>query len=511
MPCCRLRGVSGSLPSGVDKVDNIYLFNLMVSLDNCGNQPKTLAKLSLPDFLERLTTDDGEHWCYEPEAEPATASDGAVSDRGQRCVLIIDQFEEIVTAHPERWQDREPFFVALDEAMAKDPNLWVVLTLREDYVAVLDPFAALMAGRLRARYYMERMGFDAAVEAVREPAKCAGRAFEPGSDREPGAAEKLVKDLCQVRVPGQATTTDGKYVEPVQLQVVCYQLWERLAATSDSATWAKPISEAEVREAGDVNQALTRFYEDTLAAVRDDPNVKDVGVSESRLRQWFDQELITETGIRSTVFRNEAAGRTGSLPNVAVDALGSRFLLRTEVRSGGEWIELVHDRLVDPIRASNAAWSKEHRSAFQVQAALWDNSGKKPAFLLKDKTLAAAEEEVEAWQRDHPGQKLPPLEEEFLRECESVAADELMERSKRWTRLGRWAIFETLGWLFGFTLLLTNPSGNALTVVGFLLILVAGFFSVRVIWAALTIRRRTSPETGKKAGRRAKTPKLISG
>ena len=34
--------------------------------------------------------------------------------------------------------------------MRDDPNLWVVLTLREDYVAALDPYAPL-TGRPPAR------------------------------------------------------------------------------------------------------------------------------------------------------------------------------------------------------------------------------------------------------------------------------------------------------------------------------------------------------------------------
>ena len=140
----------------------------------------------------------------------------------QRFALVIDQFEEIITSHPDRWQEREDFFRQLDAALQANPNLWVVLSLREDYVAALDPYAPLVFNRLRARFYMERMGVDAALEAVRKPAGLAGRPFAPG------VAEQLVDNLRQVRVPGQEHTVPGQYVEPVQLQVVCYQMWENL-------------------------------------------------------------------------------------------------------------------------------------------------------------------------------------------------------------------------------------------------------------------------------------------
>ena len=209
--------VSGELPPGVAQVDNIYLFNLMLSLDQGAGDPGRLAHLPLSRFLAGLTTEDGAHWEYVPQASRAKEAAPA-----QPFVLIIDQFEEIVTSHPGRWREREECFRQLDAAMRDDPNLWVVLTLREDYVAALDPYAHLMADRLRARFHMERMGVTAALDAIREPARLGGRPFAPG------VAEKLVEDLRQVRVPGQEATVAGQYVEPVQLQVVCYQLWERI-------------------------------------------------------------------------------------------------------------------------------------------------------------------------------------------------------------------------------------------------------------------------------------------
>ncbi|MCB0183863.1 MAG: SUMF1/EgtB/PvdO family nonheme iron enzyme, partial [Caldilineaceae bacterium] len=332
----------------------------------------------------------------------------------------IDQFEEIITVHPGRWREREGFFRQLNQALLDDPNLWVVLALREDYVAALDPYAELTFNRLRARFYMERMQASNGLEAVRRPAELGGRPFAPG------VAEQLVDELRQVRVPGGDDTIPGQYVEPVQLQVVCYQLWERLAEGAEGPD-EPPISFEDLAEAGDVNQALEQFYAETLAAVLAEKGVHEAGVSERGLRTWFDKELITETGIRNTVFRNEAAGRTGSMPNVAVDALVSRFLLRTELRGGGAWVELVHDRFVEPIRVSNAAWFPLHLSALQRQAALWDEQGRSAGLLLRDEALA----EAEAWAADH-ADELASHEQDFLTACRE--AHEAAERERRQSR-----------------------------------------------------------------------------
>ena len=94
-----------------------------------------------------------------------------------------------------------------------------------------------------------------------------------------------------------------------------------------------------------------------------------------------------------------------------------RFLVRGEARGGDTWIELVHDRFVEPIRASNAAWFPVHLSALQRQAALWDEQGRSSGLLLRDAALA----EAEAWAANHP-EELGPDEQEFLAACRQAQA-----------------------------------------------------------------------------------------
>src|SRR5512143_244105 len=129
-------------------------------------------------------------------------------------ILILDQFEEILTTHRDRWQDARGFFAQLAEALDRSPKLGVVLAMREDHVAGLDPYAALLPRRLKARFRMEQLKVDGALEAVTKPAQNAGHPFAEG------VAEKLVDDLRRVRVmQGQGDqakedTVLGPYVEP---------------------------------------------------------------------------------------------------------------------------------------------------------------------------------------------------------------------------------------------------------------------------------------------------------
>ncbi|MBV7339227.1 SIR2 family protein [Chloroflexi bacterium TSY] len=329
--------VGGELPEGVTTVDNIFTFNLLLSLDQSGKNPNRFAHMTIANFLANLTNPDGKQYVYDKTSATVTAEEEGDYEE-LPYVLIIDQFEELFTTHLNRWQDQAKFLRQLNQAMVDDPLLWVVLTLREDYIAALDPFALLFTDKMRARFYMERMDYDAALEAIMKPAAMEECAFTPK------AAKALADNLRQVRVHGQDEIQLGRYVEPVQLQVVCYQLWEKLNEQKVNRIRLK-----HVKEAGDVDAALSTFYEQAIHAT-----LVQTNVSEFELRNWFDQKLITEAGTRSTVFRGTE--KSDGLTNQAVDLLVTQFLLRSERRAGGIWYELIHDRFIEPIRASNREW-----------------------------------------------------------------------------------------------------------------------------------------------------------
>ncbi len=447
--------VGGELLGGVDDtVDNIYLFNLMSSLDQSQRDPARLAHLTLPHFLEQLTTEDGEEWYYEGETEGEADKERGREGGGEsepigseetrnvtadaqlairnpstmlrtsspltpNYVLIIDQFEEIITTHGERWRDRAAFFRQLEAAMVADPTLWVVLTLREDFVASLDPYAPLLSDKLRARYYMQRMGVEAARQAISRPAEARQRRFQPA------AIDLLLNNLSQVRVAGKASTESGQYIEPVQLQVVCYQLWEGL-----KNRFAPLISTEDVQKAGDVDRALASFYEETLTAAL---QAVPLAGGERRLRRWFEEKLLTEAGTRGTVYQGEH--ETAGLPNELVLELANRFLLRSEARSGGRWVELTHDRFVKPIVAANHAWETKQNNPLAAVTRLWLENGRDAARLLRGQQLLDAQTFATA-----QGELLSQEERDFLTTSVQQAAQQAeaarQARRRRLTLIG---------------------------------------------------------------------------
>jgi WD40 repeat protein len=281
--------------------------------------------------------------------------------QGSPRVLVLDQFEELVTKYPEHSQHRTDFFVQLREALEADSALSVLMVMREDHIARLHPFASLLSG-IRNRFYMERLRVAEATKAIRKPAEMAGRPFAPG------VAEALANDLSQLHIAEQERTVSGEFVEPVQLQIVCWQLWENLRDRP-----GKEITSDDVRKVGNIDQALESFYERAVERAAKVP-----GASKTKLRQFCGAILITPGRIRNQVSRGSKV--TGDLPNKAVEELVEAHLIRPEQARGGTWYELAHDRLIAPILNSNQRW-KPGTSQLSQDAFAWQNNKRDPSFL----------------------------------------------------------------------------------------------------------------------------------
>lgn len=370
--------VGGDAPSDLS-VDNIFAFNLMRSLVTDESSVNSLAGLSLSDFFV-----------------PKTKTDVRYIVRTQnRLVLVIDQFEELFSTHNQEWEKREGFFRQLTEVFEKEPRLKLVLVMREDFIASLDPYSSLVPERFRTRYYMERLQRSAALDAIKKPVLN----LRPYAD---GVAERLVDDLRNVRSytpDGKLDTQQpGQYVEPVQLQVVCYNLWQDLKKKPGNQ-----ITENDIQGVSDINVVLGNYYEARVEAVAGGNKLR-----QRKIRKWFAEQLISN-GIRTMVLR-QPGGVSAGLDNATIQSLPD--LVRAEQRGGSIFYELTHDRLVEPILANNTDWEERNTSPLQKQAALWIGHGRTDNWLFGGKPYKEALD----WAKRN-SDDLTDVETTFLEAC----------------------------------------------------------------------------------------------
>jgi hypothetical protein len=351
-----------AVPTDGVRLPNRYAWSLIVGLtggDAAGSSQ--FSEMTLDDFLDSEWDRDA---------------------HGGHRVLIIDQFEEIVTLDPGDRKVQTEFFRDLGSVLS-DQDRWALLSMREDYMGGLKPFEVHVPTHLKVRYRVDFLGHDAALQATKKPAA------EQGVDFHRKAAEALVKDLAKVRVqlPGEqrAQKVEGPYVEPVQLQVVCTELWRQL-----SEQWGgelKNILPKDVKAFGDFDRALGAYFANAIADVAAETNA-----SERVIRDWFEEKLITEEG-----FRNQS--RAGPMDENAdtteiLRGLTDQYLIRSEQRGASTWYELAHDRLIDPLCANNKEWRHENLGLWEIAADEWMHADRARTYLLGPVQLARAKRET---------------------------------------------------------------------------------------------------------------------
>jgi hypothetical protein len=333
LPTVRI-GIPVSEAVPLEEVRNVYVFSAICDLlPDIPDEEISLRAATLKEALDRI---------------PRRKDD--FGDSVLR-VIAFDQFEELFSIYPQRWQDRRGFFAQVAEALRGDGFLRVLFVLREDYWAAFREFAGDLPESARTQYHLERLREPEALLAITRPLEGTRWSFEEG------VAQALVRDLMTISVEsgsGESVGELGEFVESVQLQVVCFSLFERIPSTSTVITMD------DLRAFGNPDRALQRFYENAIESAS-----TMTRVDEGDLRTWFESHLITPAGTRGLVFRG--LDSTGGIPNDVVDILEAQHLIRPEIRSGSRWYELTHDRFIRPIQRSNLEWKSERLSeAFEA-------------------------------------------------------------------------------------------------------------------------------------------------
>ncbi len=213
---------------------------------------------------------------------------------------------------------------------------------------------------------------------------------------------------------------------------------------NSTARFPETIDLEHVVALGNVDESLASFYADAVAAA-----AAGTGVTEREIRAWVDEELISEQGFRTQAL--EGPGRNGTLVLVALE---NAHVIRADSRRGAQWYELAHDRLVGPVRESNAAWRLANLSGAQLDAIAWERQGRPDELLATGDGLTAAT----AWAAAHPDDVLPAdgeyLEASRRRERELLA---MARTSRRARTRGAMAIGLAIAMAFaGFIILGTR-------------------------------------------------------
>ncbi|MEM7115774.1 MAG: SUMF1/EgtB/PvdO family nonheme iron enzyme [Chloroflexota bacterium] len=209
------------------------------------------GQMSLKGFLEKVTHYLGEHRLY----------------------IFLDQFEEFfIELSPN---EQSAFAEELQACVESDLPVWWVLSLRKEYFSDLRLFGALRP--FSNSYFLPTFKLEEAREVLTEPAA------QRGVDYEAGLIDEILADLSQ--------GADG--IAPVQMQLVCYTLFE------------------ELHEAGNADQIRKTLYQK--------PRGRGVGGAEGILASHL-----------TRVLHREMSGRERQVASQALEALTTSQKMRVK-------------------------------------------------------------------------------------------------------------------------------------------------------------------------------------
>ncbi len=273
-------------------------------------------------------------------------------------LLVIDQFEELLTLDPSTRRDFVKELTYLirgrrsEEASAGDvgkpsrptrylseadqPALKIVLVLREDCLGALEDFAGDVPGILNARYRLGRLKREQAKQAITIPAQ--DEKIGPGSfEIREQAVAAIVGFLCQHWEGDELVETEE--VEPFQLQLICQHL-ETIARGPDHSGI---IGEKALGGEKGMRRIFQKFYEIRTSKGRSRRRAR-------RIRKLCERGLI-KYRLRNILGRKQIEKEFGVTP-AELGHLREAQLLRAVPRPRSIYYELSHDTLVRPILAS---------------------------------------------------------------------------------------------------------------------------------------------------------------
>ncbi len=252
-------------------------------------------------------------------------------------VLVFDQFEEIFTHDSNRQANSELLAQLADlaenripEAVRQSaeaspqrqvleagaPDYKIVLSLREDFVWRLDTLRPILPAVMRNRFALGPLDAAHGLLIVRN----AGKQW---------VTDEVARDIIAAVISsrrGEGPDRAADEVEPAYLNVMCNELFERMAAAGQTQITRQLVAS----EKGEILESL---YDGSFR-----------GLSDS-VRRFVEEHLVTPAGFRATLPVDEA--HRENVSDADLQTLVDRHLLRFEDRLGTRHVELAHDLLTE--------------------------------------------------------------------------------------------------------------------------------------------------------------------
>jgi hypothetical protein len=293
----------------------------------------------------------------------------------QTPVLILDQFEELFTLRkPEDQQNllRELGHLvcgdvpcdeeeSLNDVLSSSdgslklsltpPVIHVVLSLREDFLGLLDEASSYIPSILSNRFRLRSLNRASALEALTAPCQLVNPVFIS----KPFLIEENLTTEILDFLAGQAATftRDSEEVEPYQLQLICQMIEAHVVARQKINPSYNCVTLDDLGGKQALTVAFRDYFERTIArcceGLQGFRGFYRRTRMKKRVRNLCNHHLISAEGRRMSLDEQTIETSYGVPNKVLNNLLGSR-LIRSDKRANNVYYELSHDRIAELIR-----------------------------------------------------------------------------------------------------------------------------------------------------------------
>jgi len=324
-------------------------------------------------------------------------------------VLVLDQFEEVFTlGHSETSRRRflgeladlanesmpESIRAGLMQRLQREdpkltpkvmqwwerqPELRLVISIRSDFLHLLDEISPLIPNILRNRYQLQPLNRKQAQTAVEEPARATGLFASPSFGYHAKAVTEILDFLAGRQEASEAEEGDASFalrkqdeIESFNLQILCQYVEEKIIDERHPGGFEVTPAFYDGHEG--LEREIRDFYHKQLQGLpeiftrRTAKSVADRDTFIHTAQNLIEESLVTPIGRRCSMV-DDFLTSTWHVDHDFLDTLVETRLLRKELRLNDYYFEISHDTLLPAIIESRDA-RRQREKADQEKAEL---------------------------------------------------------------------------------------------------------------------------------------------
>lgn len=324
-------------------------------------------------------------------------------------VLVLDQFEEVFTlGHSEtsrrrflgeladlanesmpeniratlmqRLQREDPSLTPkVMQWWERQPELRLVISIRSDFLHLLDEISPLIPNILRNRYQLQPLSRKQAQTAIEEPARATGLFASPLFAYHADALSEMLDFLAGRGTASEADEQDTLFalrkqdeIESFNLQILCQYVEEKIIDARHPEGFEVTPAFYDGHEG--LEREIRDFYHKQLQGLPEifiRKTAKKVADREAFIRKaqnLIEESLVTPIGRRCSMV-DDFLTSTWSVDHDFLDTLVETRLLRKELRLNDYYYEISHDTLLPAILESRDT-RRQREKADQEKAEL---------------------------------------------------------------------------------------------------------------------------------------------